>query len=148
MAAAREAEALQRLAVELEGDRLGGGQKAFLACELEVTLVRHLVIALVLWQRVMPEAAVLDVAIELFGIRCTAAELTSIRAAPAGKRPDARRSLVAHDVVGVVAIFWRAVVVDHARELQPRAEIEQHRLKRPHVAIRFDDGMTDRVRRP
>src|SRR5579872_7505739 len=148
MAAPGEAETLQRLAVKLEGDRLGSGKKTLVAGELEITEVRHLVVALILGQRMVPEAAVLDVALELIGIRSAAAELLSIRATPAGERPDARRSLVTHDVVGIVAISWRAAVVDHARQLQPRAEVEQHRLKRPHVAVGFDHGMTDRVCRP
>ena len=75
-----------------------------------------------------------DVALQLLRIRRALAVLRAVRAAPAGEQADAGRALVAHDVVGVVAVLRRAVGVHHARQAEPRAEVEQHRLEAAHVA--------------
>ena len=72
--------------------------------------------------------------VELVGIRRALAVLRAVLAAPAGEQADARRALVADDVVGVVAIDRRAVGVHHARQSESRAEVEQHRLETAHVA--------------
>ena len=63
MAARGKAEALQRLRIELEEDRLGLGEEPHLDREIEIGAIGHLEIALVVGELVAPEAAVLDVAL-------------------------------------------------------------------------------------
>ncbi len=69
-------------------------------------------------------------------------------AAPAGEQADAGLALVADDVVGVVAIARLAGSGDEARQSQARAEVDQHVLKRPHVAIGLHHRLADGVARP
>ncbi len=69
-------------------------------------------------------------------------------AAPPGEQADAGLPLVADDVVGVVAIARLAAAGDEPRQSQPRAEIDQHVLKRPHVAIGLQHRLADGVGRP
>ena len=143
-----EAEALQRLAVELHRDRLGRGQPAGRVRRLEIGAVAVLEIALFRRQWAAPEAAVLHVAVELRRVRRADAVGAPVRPAPPGQRADPRRALVPDDVIPVAAGEGRcAVFRDEAREREPRAEVDQHVLERPHVAVGRDHGLPDRVGR-
>src|SRR3546814_4311132 len=73
MPARRQAELLQHLAVELQGDRLLARQPAHRLGVGEIALVGELEVELVGRQRVRPEAAVLDVALELVRVRLAGA---------------------------------------------------------------------------
>src|SRR3546814_3773216 len=94
MPARRQAELLQHLAVELQGDRLLARQPAHRLGVGEIALVGELEVELVGRQRVRPEAAVLDVALELVWVRLAGAVAAAVLVAPAGQRADARRELV------------------------------------------------------
>src|SRR3546814_8213313 len=98
MPARRQAELLQHLAVELQGDRLLARQPAHRLGVGEIALVGELEVELVGRQRVRPEAAVLDVALELVRVRLAGAVAAAVLVAPAGQRADARRALVVDDV--------------------------------------------------
>ena len=74
----------------------------------------------------MPEGPVLDIGLELPGVRLAAAFRTAILAAETGKRPDPGLALVVHDIVAIIAELGAAVVIHHAGKSQPRAQIEQH----------------------
>ena len=93
------------------------------------------------------ERLIVDVALPLLRVGLAAQVLVAARTAPAGEKADARRALVAHDEIGVVAKLGRAVGIGERRQLQARAEIDQHLLPGPHVAIRRDDRMADRIGR-
>ncbi len=136
MALRRETKALQRLGVKLYGDRRRRADEAERLSPFEVIAVRHLVVAARGGHFAVPVAAVLDVARELLGIRCADAVAGAVGAAPAGEQANAGRALVLDDVLRIAArIFRVAVLGDQSRQLEPRAEIEQHVLERPHVAI-------------
>src|SRR5690606_39858851 len=81
-----------------------------------------------------PETAVVDVALQLARVRRALAVRAAVLPAPAGQQADARRAFVADDVVGVVAVLRRAVGVDHARQPEARAQLQQHRLGAADVA--------------
>ena len=71
------------------------GRKPISHRELEIGAVGHLVVALVVGELVVPEAAIVDVALR--ADRGWAAPLPivgAVLAAPAGERADARRALV------------------------------------------------------
>ena len=94
----------------------------------------------------MPESPVLDIGLELAGVRLAAAFRTAILAAESGKRSDPGLALVVHDVVAVILELGAAVVIHHAGKSQPRAQIEQHRLEAAHIAVRLDHRPADGVR--
>src|SRR5690242_17911755 len=96
----------------------------------------------------MPEAAMGDVLHELLRIGLAMPLLAAIGAAPAGEHADAGLALMIDDVVGIEArIFRLAIELDEARQLEPRAEIDQHVLEGPHIAIRGDHRLADRIPR-
>src|SRR3546814_18724371 len=73
-------------------------------------------------QRVRPESAVLDVALELVRVRLAGAVAAAVLVAPAGQRADARRALVVDDVVRIAAgIDRRAALVGEARQLDRKS---------------------------
>ena len=128
------AEAGERFAIELEGVVLGRVGEADLHGEIGPGGVPGLEIGGLLGNLRRPESAVFDVARDLVGIGRAAAVAAAV-AAPARERADAGAALVAGHVVGVVAIKRRALGIDHAGELQPRAEVEQHRLEAAHARV-------------
>ena len=103
MAARREPEFLQRLEIELERDRRGGGDEADVLRPIEIGLVGVLVVALLRREVVLVEAAAGDVGVELLRIGRAAAVALAVRAAEAGERADARAALVVDDVVRIAA---------------------------------------------
>ena len=143
----RQAELLQLLAVQLQDDRLGLLDEAHGARVLQIRSIGMLVEARFGYQLALPETAVLDVALQLLGVGLAATRLAAIGAAPARKRSDPGPAFVMHQVVGVaVRKFRRPIRIDHARQGEPRAQIEQHVLERPHVALGRQHRLTDRVR--
>ena len=95
-----------------------------------------------------PETAVFDIAVELVRVDRAGAVAVAVLAAPAGQRTDAGQAFVVHQVIGIPAgIFRRAVFVGQAGQPDTRAEIDQHRLERAHVAVGFDHRLADRIRR-
>ena len=148
MALCREAEALQRLDIELQDDRLRRGDQPHRRRALEIGLVGVLEIELLGRQLVFPEAAIGDVAVELLRVGCALALRVALGAAPAGERPDARRALVQSDIILVAAgITGRAVRRHESGEAEPRAQLDQHILERPHIAVGRDDRLADRIPR-
>ena len=87
MALRGKAEALQRLGIDLEDDRLGLTEKTELHRRLQIGLVGHLVEPFLRLELMMPEAAMFDIALELVLVRRAPAVLVAIFATPAGKRP-------------------------------------------------------------
>src|SRR3546814_16641245 len=85
MPARRQAELLQHLAVELQGDRLLARQPAHRLGVGEIALVGELEVELVGRQRVRPEAAVLDVALELVRVRLAGAVAAAVLVAPSSE---------------------------------------------------------------
>ena len=143
-----QAKLLQRLEIELERHRRRRGDEARRRRPIEIGLVGVLVVALFGRELVLVEAAFRDIGVELLRIGRAAAVRAAVGAAEARQRADAGRALVVDDVVRVAArIARRAVVGDEARQLEPRAEIEQHALERAHVAVGRDHRLADRVRR-
>jgi hypothetical protein len=135
-------------ASELKDRRGRGRQKSHVDREVEIRAVRHLVIFLLRHQFVMPESPIGDVALQLIRVRRASAELVAVLAAPARERADAGRAFVAHHVVGIIAILRLPGFVHHAGQTQPRAEVEQHGLERPDVAIQWHDRPTNGIARP
>jgi len=74
----------------------------------------------------MPEAAVVDVALQLLRIRRTFAVAVAVAAAPAGQQAHARRALMTDDVIGVIAVQWRAIGMHQTGQAQTRTEINQY----------------------
>src|SRR5687768_10952971 len=109
-----ETELLQRFRIQLQRDRRRAGKKAHLLRPFEIAAVGHLEIARVLGNLAAPEAAVVDVALQLVGIRRALRLERAVFAAPARQQAHAWRAFVALDVVGVVAVPRRAVLVAQA----------------------------------
>ena len=118
--------------------------------------IGHFVIARGFGNFAAPKSTVRDIGLQLPWIRCALALLRAVAAAPTCKQADTRHALMVDDVVGIVAIDRHTGRVDHARQLQPRAELEQDRLETAHVAQlsilqnlrgRLEDGMADCIRR-
>src|SRR3546814_16266021 len=88
-------------------------------------------------QLVLPEAAVLDVALELVRVDRPAPVLIPLLAAPAGQRADAGRTLVVDDVVGIAAgAFRTAVFLRQARQAEPGAQDDQQIRRGTHGPYR------------
>lgn len=99
MAARGQPEALQRFGIELEDDRLGLRDETHLHGEFEIGAVGHLVVALVSGKVVMPEAAIVDIALQLVRIGLALADRGAVLAAPAGERADAGCALMSMPAV-------------------------------------------------
>ena len=97
-----------------------------------------------LWHMCLKEAAVFDIAVELFGVWRAAPLLRPIPT-PADQRAHAGAALVVDDVIGVVLELGAAILVHHAGQAQPRAQIQQHRLKATHIAVRVHHRPADAV---
>ncbi len=149
VAARGEAELLQRLAIELQHDLLDLVDQAHALRGLEIALVGVLVVELVVGQVIAPEALVLDIAVELLRVHRPGPLLVAARTAPAGERADAGLALVVDEVVRIAARIARAAIgIGEARQFQPRAELDQDVLERPHVAVGLEHRLADRVGRP
>ncbi len=143
-----EAKILQRLGVHLQHDlHRGRAEQRVLLGELEVVLVGVAVVAHVLRPSVREERLVLDVLFPLLRIRRAAQRRLTVRPAPAREEADAREFLVVDDEVAVVGELARAVVARERGKFQPRGELDEHVLPRPHVAIRRENRMADRIGR-
>ena len=144
-----EAEALQRLGIELHDDLVGGADKTDRGGVVQIILVGVLEIALFRRQLVLPETAILDIVPELVGIGRTGAVARPVLAAPAGQHADPRRALVIGDVIGIAArIAGGAVFRDQAGQADPRAQLDQHVLERADIAVRRHDRLADRIGGP
>ena len=149
MAERRQPETLQRLAVELQHDLVGRSDPAHAGGVFQIVLVGVLVIALIFGEFVAPETAVFDIAVKLVRVGRAGAVAVAGLAAPPRQRADPRRPFVVDQIIRVAAgIFRRAVLVGQSRQADPRAEIDQHALERPHVAVGLDHRLADRVGRP
>jgi len=145
-AEARKTEFLQRLRIHLHDHRNGRrAEERVLFRELEVILVRELVIAHVLRPSIGKERLVLDIFFPLLRIRRAAQVRFAVGASPAGEKTDAGQLFVVDDEVPVVAEFARPVGAGKCRELEPRGELDQHLLPRPHVAVELEHRMTDGI---
>src|SRR3546814_12394657 len=91
MAAGGEPELLQMLAVKVQHDLLGLRDPTGLGGVFQVVLVGMLEVVLRGRQLVLPEAAVLDVALELVRVDRPAPVLIPLLAAPAGQRRSEER---------------------------------------------------------
>ena len=141
-----EPEFLQRLAVELDEDRLGAGQKAHLGRPFQIGGIPRLEVMRLLRHLAAPEALIFDVALQLPRIDRAGAAVAAIGAAPARQQADPGTALVIDDVVGIEAgIFRRAVGIDQSGQLQPRAELDQHVLERPYIAVGLDHRLANGV---
>ena len=76
-----------------------------------------------LGQVARPEASILDVFFKLFRVGRAAPLACSVFPAKACKRANAFAAFVADNVVRIVGIFLAAVLVDKARQAEPRSEI-------------------------
>ena len=73
---------------------------------------------------------------------------SSIRAAPPAQRSDPRRVFPVDDVVLVASrVGRRAVFAAEPGQAQPVAQVDQHILKRPHVSVRLQHRLPDRIGR-
>src|SRR5689334_17025227 len=97
---------------------------------------------------VPPEATILDVALQLVWIGSTDASCLAIGPTPTSERADPRASLVADDIVGIVAVQRATIGIDEARQSKPGAQLDQDILKRTDIAIRLQHWLPDRIRRP
>src|SRR6516225_10935986 len=149
MPAGREAEALKRLDIELQRDRVGSIDESHRDSGFEIGFVRVLEISLVFGQLMLPKTTVRDIPLELTWVGRALAYLFALGAAPAAERPDARPALVIDDVVGVASpITRRAFRCGKAGQPEPGADFDQHVLKRPNIAVRSHYRLTDSIRRP
>ena len=90
-----------------------------------------------------PEAAILDIAIELIRIR-RAAPVAAVP--PSCKRPDTGAPLVRYDVVCIVLVGRRPVLIDESGQTEPCTQIDQGRLKPAHIPIWRDYRPSNRIR--
>ena len=149
VATGSEPELLHHLGIEVEGDWVGIRIEAEALRPLEVILVGHAVVTNVFRQLVLPVAAILDVLLKLLRIDLALAGLGAVGPAETRERADAGPALVIDNIVGIAAgEFRRHVLLDHARQAQPCAKVEHHRLERSHVAVGLDHRLADRVCRP
>src|SRR3546814_840370 len=107
----RQPEFLQRLAPDLHHDRLGLRNEADGSGPFQITAIGVLEILLLERQLVLPEAAVLDVALELNRVGRPLSLIRAVGAAPAGQRADARLALGLDDAVGIPAGVARLPVL-------------------------------------
>ena len=135
MAVGGKAEALQRLDVDLQRDRLRRADQPEGDRLLEVPLVGMLEVAFVRCELVAPETPVLDVALELVGVYRALAFPGAVGSAESGERADARGAFVVDQVVGVAAgIPGLALLAGEGGQAEPRAEVDQDVLERANVA--------------
>ena len=122
------------------------GQKAHLDGPFQIGRVPRLEVSRFLRNLAPPEALILDIALQLPRIDRAGAAVAAIGAAPARQQADAGTALVIDDVVGIeTGKFCRTVGIDEPGQIEPRAELDQHVLKRPHVAIGLDHGLANGV---
>ena len=143
----REAEFLQGLRPDLQDHLIGVGDQPHRLGAVQIGLVGVLEPLLFGRQVIAPEAAIVDVALQLVGVRLAEPLLAAIRPAEAGQRADAGRTLMVHDVVRVVLEARGAILLHEGRQAQPRAEFDQHILEGPDIAIRRDHRLADGIAR-
>src|SRR6516162_8084802 len=132
--AAGEAEALKRLDIELQYDRLGSIDESHRNRGFEISLVGVLEIPLVFGQLMLPKATICDVALELTRIGRPMAGLLTLGATPAAERSDARPTLVIDDVVGIASrVTRRPFRRGKARQPESCTDLDQYILKRPDI---------------
>ena len=96
----------------------------------------------------LKEAAIGDIGRNLIGVR-RAAPHGIASAAKAHQRPHTGLALMHGDILGVVAVHRLAVRICEPRQPQPDPQIDQHRLKPPHIAVRLHHRPADGIaRRP
>src|SRR6516162_2506580 len=99
-----QAKPLQRLAVDLQHDRIGALDEAEALCGFEVRAIGLLEIALFRRKLVFPEALVLNVFFKLSRIGLASALASSVAAAPPRQRANPRPPLMTGKIIRVVAI--------------------------------------------
>src|SRR5579883_3616741 len=106
VALGREAESLQRLAIQLQHDLSVIFDEAHGLRPGEVCAVGVLVVELLGGQLMSPETTALGVLLELLRIRRAPADHVRVLTPKASKETDAGLTLVAHDVVAVGGVKW------------------------------------------
>ena len=138
-------ELAQRFDVKLEDVGLDHIVKAHLHRPVLIFIAEGFVIGGVVGDMFHPEAAIVDIGLQLVGVHFTPAMIGPIPT-EARQRADARAADVVGDVIGVILVFRAAVFVHKAGHAEPRAQIAEHRLEAAHVAVRLHHRPADRVR--
>src|SRR5690625_4702168 len=114
-----QAEPLEWLRIELQGDPLALRQKPPSHRPLLIGAIGKAVVALLGCQLAAPEAALLDVALQLLRIGCAPALGGTVRAPETGERTDPGGALVIDDVVRIAAwVEGRPVLLRHAGQAE------------------------------
>ncbi len=146
--ARREAEFLQGFGINLHHHRSRHGKPAHTDSLFQIGFVGKFVVGLLRCEFLLPETAILDIGVELRAVRRAASLPGSIRPAPAREWSDIRRAFMMNQIIGIAAgIERRPRLPDKTGQPQPDAEIEQNILKRPHVAVRLKNRLTNGIGR-
>ena len=137
---------LQRLGIKLRDDGLRLRNERGIRGGLQIVAIDAAHPALVVGPVMREEALRTDVGLPLLRIRFAAKRLFAILATEAREEADARRTFVVDDEVGVASEFARPVGFDERRELEPRRQLDQHVLPRPHIAVERQHRVADRIR--
>ena len=139
-------EAAERLEVEVEDVGLRAVVKAQIHRPILIGSVPRFVVLCRLRNVVGEEPAIVDIALELIGVRRAAPGLVA-RATKAHQGADAGAAFVAGDVIGVISKSGRAIGCHETGQAKPCAQINQHRLKATHIAVGRDHRPADRIGR-
>ncbi len=146
--ARRLAETHQRLAVDLQDDLVGRVDEAHVLRPGEVFRVGVAVPVHAGRKLEAPEAAVFLVALDLAGIGRTTAMAFATFPAPARQQAEAGTAFMVDDVIGIAAgIARRALAGDETRKAETNAEVDQHVLEGPHVAVGRQHRVADGIGR-
>ena len=143
-----QAEALHGLRIELQDDLVRRTDPAHRDRMVQIIAVGVFEEAHFGRQRLLPEAAGLDVAFQLFRIGLAGAFHGAVDAPPAGEAADTGDPLMVDQIVGVATgIARRPVVPNQPGKAEPGADVDQHVLEGSNVPVGLHHRVADRIGR-